>query len=99
MKKPETKFGEKVDKYLRAKGGVWLNTHGHGMQESGWADRIGSYKGRFVAIELKVPGGKPTRLQLEFIKAVRKDGGFAEICESLDEVKNLISAVDNLPKV
>lgn len=94
MKKPETKLGEKVDRYLLAKGGTWLNVHGGPMQESGWPDRIGCYKGRFIGIELKVPGKEATALQKRRLNQIREDGGFTAVCKTLDEVKNFISAVD-----
>lgn len=94
MKKPETKLGEKVDEYLEAVGGEWLNIHGGPFQKSGWPDRIGCYKGVFIGIELKMPGETPTRLQLRRIRRINESGGRAVVCYSLQEVKNFISAVD-----
>ena len=94
MKKPETKLGEKVDLYLLAKGGTWLNIHGGPMQKSGWPDRIGCYKGCFIGIELKVPGKEATALQNRRLKQIRENGGLTAVCKTLDEVKNFISAVD-----
>lgn len=42
--------------------------------------------GRFLAIECKRPGGKPTPEQLEFIDSVNNNGGLAFIADSLDVV-------------
>lgn len=42
--------------------------------------------GKFIAIELKKPGGKPTQAQLDFLQAVREKGGIAFIAESTQDV-------------
>lgn len=41
--------------------------------------------GRFIAIEVKVPGKKPTEDQLRFFDIVRKRGGFAACVHSVEE--------------
>jgi hypothetical protein len=41
--------------------------------------------GRFVALEIKRPGGKPTKEQIEFIALVRSLGGFACVVTSVEE--------------
>lgn len=58
---------------------------------AGVSDIVALHKGRFFALELKVPGGQPTELQLEFISAVRANGGFACVAEGLDQA---ISALE-----
>lgn len=42
--------------------------------------------GRFWAIEVKKPGGRPSPDQLAFIESVKRNNGVAFIAESLDEV-------------
>jgi hypothetical protein len=96
VKKPETKFGDKVDRYLQAKGGTWLNVHGGPMQKSGWPDRIGCYKGRFIGIELKTPGKVPTRLQRKRLRDIARNGGFSTSCKTMDGVKKFFTAVDEI---
>jgi hypothetical protein len=46
--------------------------------------------GRFLAIEVKTPTGRPTKEQLRFIAAVRNAGGIAGIARSVDEALQLI---------
>lgn len=99
MKKPETKFGEKVDLYLQAIGGIWLNVHGGPMQKAGWPDRIGCYKGKFIGIELKMAGEEPTSLQLKRINQINKSGGYATVCENITEVKNFLKKVVDITNV
>lgn len=60
----------------------------------GSADIIGiskSYKagestGRFIAVECKRPGNKPTPEQLEFLGEIRKRGGYAIVAYSIDDL-------------
>lgn len=42
--------------------------------------------GRFLAIEVKRPGGKPTQAQEEFLSMVKAAGGIAFVATSLDDV-------------
>ena|SRR5690554_763162 len=46
--------------------------------------------GRFLAIEVKTPTGRPTKEQLRFIEAVRNAGGIAGIARSPQEALDLI---------
>lgn len=56
----------------------------------GCSDIIACWHGRFLAIEVKRPGGKtdPKRLalQLQFQETIRKAGGVAFFAESLQDV-------------
>ena len=52
-------------------------THGYGR--SGVADIVACVAGKFLAIECKAPGKKPTALQLREIDRVRLAGGTAVV--------------------
>ena len=55
--------------------------------EKGISDIVGcSPRGRFVAIEVKKPGGRPSPDQLDFIARIKASGGIAFIAYSFDEV-------------
>jgi len=55
----------------------------------GSSDLIGllSPAGRFVALEVKRPGEKPTQEQVKFMQHVRQMGGFAAVVCSADEAR------------
>lgn len=85
--------------YLRLKKYVAFKHHSTGSgvrngqtfffahSEKGISDIIGcSKEGRFIAIEVKKPGGKPSEEQLEFLEGVRQCGGIAILAYSLDDV-------------
>ena len=49
-------------------------------------------KGRFLSIEAKLPGKKPTPEQVEWQKQVIKSGGFAWLIYSICDLEGLINA-------
>ena len=60
---------------------------------TGSSDLIGILPdGRFLAIECKSSTGKPTTAQLNFIDAIKKSGGVAGVCRTVDDAADLISA-------
>lgn len=60
----------------------------------GISDIIGIYKGRFLAIETKRVGKKPTKEQRDFLDAIEKGGGIAIVAFTVDDVINALAAVD-----
>ena len=47
-------------------------------------------EGRFVALEVKAPGKRPTPEQERFLDLVRRSGGFAAVVRSVEDVRVLI---------
>lgn len=59
--------------------------------ELGISDIIGcSPSGKFLAIEVKKPGGKATDDQIKFIKSIVDNGGIGMIAYSIDDVMSKI---------
>lgn len=54
--------------------------------KKGIPDIIACVNGKYLALEVKQPGGKATELQLYNIDMIRKSGGVAEIVHSWLEV-------------
>lgn len=54
--------------------------------DKGISDILGIYKGRFLAIEVKKPGGKPSQHQKEFLDEVNRHGGIGFVARSAEEV-------------
>jgi len=55
----------------------------------GWTDINGMAV--FTAIEVKRPGKHPTELQLSFISAIKRQGGIAAICYSVEDFKQVVN--------
>jgi hypothetical protein len=63
----------------------------YGVGGPGGSDLIGVLNGRFIALEVKKPGGRVRAEQLGFIECVRAAGGFAAIVFSVDEAREAIA--------
>ena len=61
---------------------------------SGIPDIICCYKGRFLGLEAKLPGGKLTALQRRELDKINAAGGIGRRVESVDEVKAVIAQAD-----
>lgn len=78
--KPETKvvkdIREALDKYYP---GFYFKTHGGPFQMAGLPDIIGLHKGRFIGIEVKVPGKEAnlTPIQIKVLGKIKAAGGIA----------------------
>jgi penicillin-binding protein-related factor A (putative recombinase) len=59
--------------------------------QPGMSDILGIYKGKFLAIEVKRPGGKVTELQKKFLEAIESNDGIAILAYDLDDVKKVIA--------
>ena len=74
----EKNFENRVKAYLKSKD-VWYIKYWGGARftKSGIPDLLACVNGKFVAIELKAPNGKPSELQLYTIEQIKKAGGKA----------------------
>lgn len=89
--KVETKLQKDVNKYLKDKG--WFY-HPADRYKRGIPDIIGVMNGKFIAIELKVKGRKPSTLQKVTLNRIEKNGGEAYVAWSLKEVIDIIEKLE-----
>ena len=85
-----------IKKYLTSLGGdvFFWKEHGGPYGTSGIPDIICCYKGRFVGMECKLPGGRLTELQKRAISKINAAGGIARRVESVEDAKAIIRIVD-----
>lgn len=75
--------------YISSIGGLPIKFNNMGIYaKAGVSDILACIKGRFVAIEVKRPGKKPSDLQERFLDAVNTIGGFAFWADNLQDVKD-----------
>ena len=69
-------------------------THGYGS--SGVPDIVVCLQGKFIGIECKANGGKPTALQLKNLRELSLSGGIAVVVDehSVDQLGYLLTAVN-----
>ena len=85
-----------IRKYLASLGSdvFFWKEHGSVYGTNGVPDIICCYKGRFLGLECKRPGGRLTELQKRAIEKINRAGGVACRVESVEDVKRVIARVD-----
>ena len=85
-----------IKKYLISLGRdiFFWKEHGGPYGTSGIPDIICCYKGRFLGLEAKLPGGKLTELQKRALDKINAAGGIARRVQSVDDVKVIIAQAD-----
>jgi len=59
--------------------------------KNGTPDILACLRGRFIGIEVKKPGGKPSPLQRVQLRKIREAGGIGFTADNLDEVKDQLN--------
>lgn len=92
---PEGKIKAKVVKILRDEGVYYFFPATHGYGRSGVPDIICCVAGKFLAIECKAGGNKPTALQVREIETIRQAGGVAVVTDETnwDDIRELIRSL------
>ena len=85
-----------IRKYLATLGSdvFFWKEHGSVYGTNGVPDIICCYKGRFLGLECKLPGGRLTKRQKRAIEKINRAGGVACRVESVEDVKRVIERVD-----
>jgi hypothetical protein len=85
---------------IRVNSGAFAGTYGGKKRfvrlnsEPGCSDLLVCYRGRFLALETKLRGRKPTAAQRSFLLAIEAAGGWAAVVNDLDDVRTLLDAID-----
>ena len=85
-----------IKKYLSSLGSdvFFWKEHGSVYGTNGVPDIVCCYKGRFLGLECKRPGGRLTELQKRAIEKINRAGGVACRVESVEDAKRVIERVD-----
>jgi len=90
-KQVEQHIQTSIISFIKSIGGLPIKQNQIGIYgQAGVPDIIACIKGRFVAIEVKRPGEKPTPIQEAFLESITKKGGVAFWSDNLDRVKSLL---------
>lgn len=82
----ETDITRSIREFLARIGAFPIKMWGGGFQAPGISDLLICYQGRFIAIEVKKPGGRLTDRQIAFMDKVKRAGGQAFVACSLEDV-------------
>lgn len=94
MTTPEKKVKDKVKKLLAEYGAYYFMPATGGYGKSGVPDLVACIKGRFIGIECKANGGKPTALQEKNLVDIMNTGGVAVLVDEtgIELLKTLLDA-------
>ena len=89
---PEKRVKDKVVAVLKDAGVYYFFPATHGFGRSGVPDIVCCVSGKFLAIECKANGNKPTALQIREIEAIRRSDGCAVVVDETnwDMIPDLI---------
>lgn len=92
---PEAKVKAKVKKVLAEIEAYYAMPMGTGYGNAGVPDFLVCIRGRFVGIECKANGGKPTALQLKNLADIESAGGLAFIIDenNVAELRNMLENI------
>lgn len=76
----------------RYPGSFIFKVHGGPMQAAGIPDLVGSVHGRFVGLEVKLPGGSHpvSPVQLKVLGDIRRAGGIGAVVRGVDDALNVL---------
>jgi len=94
MTTPEKKVKDKVKKLLAEHGAYYFMPATGGYGKSGVPDLVACIKGRFIGIECKANGGKPTALQEKNLMDIISKGGISILVDEtgIEDFKKLLNA-------
>ncbi|MCX6145715.1 MAG: VRR-NUC domain-containing protein [Candidatus Kapabacteria bacterium] len=87
----ESDIQASILKYVKAIGGFTFKVMT--ANTSGIPDVICCINGKFVALEIKLPGKNATELQKYKISEIQKAGGIASVVTSLDGAKEILNSL------
>ena len=96
----EKNFENRIKQFLQAEK-CWCLKHwgGGGFTKAGIPDLLICCNGRFIAVEVKGPGGRATDLQRYTLDQINNAGGLGLILypNSFDQFKQLVKQINDLP--
>lgn len=95
-RQPEGKLVAKIRDLLRERGARAFKIQGgdETFQEVGIPDLLVCYKGRFVGLEVKMPGGTLSAKQKAVLDEIADAGGIAAVVTTVGQVSHLLGKID-----
>lgn len=91
----ESTIVRRIKSVAEKRGAFVFKTHGSPQQVKGLPDLVLCYRGRFIGMEVKVPGNKPTNLQIHRMEQIRDADGMAEAVYSVVQAIALLDEIDH----
>lgn len=94
---PEGKVKAGVKKVLKDLNAYYVMPMGTGFGNAGVPDFIVCYRSKFVGIECKAGGNKPTALQYKNLKDIQDCGGVALVVDesNINQLREVLRSIDD----
>lgn len=90
----EAALQRRMQRKIKEMGGYVVKYHGGRFSIAGTPDLLVCYRGHFIGLEVKKPGGDgPSKIQELKIEEIRRAGGTAEVVRSVKEVQDVLLSV------
>jgi hypothetical protein len=95
-RQPEGKLHTKIQARIKQAGGFVVKIHASedSFMRVGLPDLLCCYRGRFVGLEVKMPGNTPTPVQKAVLQEIVSAGGYASVVSTLEQVDHLLAKID-----
>ena len=90
----EAAIAAAIDRELEARHCYWVNITGTGVGRNGVPDRLVAHMGHFLAIEIKTPRGRVSKLQAWELERVTCAGGTAIVARSVEDVRAALDEIE-----
>jgi len=84
----ERTITRKIMQSINRMGGYCVKIHGSPYTTAGTPDILASIDGRFVAVEVKLEGKKPTAIQHHTLQTIANSGGIAFVANSAEDFES-----------
>lgn len=91
---PESKLSRDIQKLIKFRGGYCWKVWGNDLTPAGTPDIVGCYKGRFIAVESKMPGNKPSTIQEYRMERMRIAGAKVIVAYNTAAVSAMLDEID-----
>lgn len=93
---PERRLVQKIVAYLESQGARSFKIHGEegSYQEAGIPDLLVCWRGRFIGLEVKLPGNTPSPIQEKVLREIKGSGGIASVVSSVEQVRSLLAKLE-----
>lgn len=95
MTQGESRLSRRIAHAVRERGGFVFKVHGGPTMMVGLPDLVICYRGRYIALETKMPEGKgPSPAQRLRIHQIRRAGGLSYVVRSVRAAMMVLNRVD-----
>lgn len=94
MGQPEARLSRSILTKLRERGAFAFKIHGGPLMMVGLPDIVACYRGRFVALETKMPQGKLHGRQAYVLASIERAGGVVSVPRSVRDALAVLDAID-----